>query len=131
MLPFKQRVIEIVRLIPYGKVVSYGQVALYLGLPRSAREVGWVLNSTEGKVDLPWWRVINRNGFITIKGTRFNTPVVQKRLLEAEGIEVSEKYQVDMKTIRFIADEGLLKKWQLSDEYIQGVIGKLSLNLSE
>src|SRR5205807_2440668 len=99
----------------------------YLGLPRSAREVGWTLNGTEGKVDLPWWRVINRDGFMTIKGTRFNTPDVQKRLLEAEGIEVSQEYQVSMEKYRFIADEALLKKLQLSDMYIQKVIEKYGL----
>lgn len=124
---FKQRVITIVRLIPSGKVVSYGQVALYLGLPRSAREVGWALNETEGKIDLPWWRVINRNGFITIKGTKFNTRDVQKRLLEAEGIVVSENYQVSMDEYRFIADEALLKQLQLSAEYIQKVIEKYGI----
>ena len=44
MSKFKDGVIKVVNLIPYGKIVSYGQVALYLGLPRAARQVGWVLN---------------------------------------------------------------------------------------
>lgn len=89
MSPFKDRVIAIVRMIPEGKVVSYGQVALYAGLPRAAREVGWILKSTEGgsgrsqvRVDLPWWRVINKEGKITIDGTKFHSKNLQKKLLE-------------------------------------------------
>lgn len=124
MSPFKDRVIEIVRSVPAGKVVSYGQVALYAGLPRAAREVGWILNGTEGKIDLPWWRVVNRNGVLTIKGTVFSTRETQKKLLESEGVEVSEGFQVAMGTYRFIASAAQLKKFQLQDDYIQIIIKK-------
>lgn len=121
---FKQRVIEIVRLIPYGKVVSYGQVALYIGVPRAARQVGWVLNGTEGKTDLPWWRVINREGRITIDGTKFNDKQLQRKLLQAEGIVVSKDFLVDMSTYRFIADKEFVKSMELDADYLQMLIAR-------
>ena len=124
MSPFKDRVIAIVRMIPEGKVVSYGQVAIYAGLPRAARQVGWILNGTEGKVDLPWWRVINREGRITIDGTKFHSKQLQKKLLETEGIEVSEELLVSMEEYRWILPAEMVKKLQLPDEYIQMLIEK-------
>src|SRR5205807_1679083 len=123
MSPFKDRVIEIVRLVLYGKVVSYGQVALYAGLPRAAREVGWILQETGG-IDLPWWRVINKQGHITIRGNVSADKNIQKKLLEAEGIEVSDDYQVSMEKYQFRASPELLKKLQLSNSYIQSIIEK-------
>lgn len=119
---FKERVITIVTNIPYGKVVSYGQVALYCGVPRAARQVGWILNASEGKVNMPWWRVINREGRITIQGTVFNDRELQRKLLRAEGIAVSDDFMVAMTTYRFIADKPFLKKMQLDDAYIRLLI---------
>jgi len=121
---FKHRVIEIVRMIPYGKVVSYGQVALYIGVPRAARQVGWVLNATEGKTDLPWWRVINREGRITIDGTKFNDKELQRKLLQAEGITVSKDFMVDMSRYRFVANKEFLEKMELEPDYLQMLIEK-------
>lgn len=124
MSPFRDRVIDIVRSVPYGKIVSYGQVALYCGLPRAAREVGWVLNGTEGKVDLPWWRVINNKGLITISGTQYSTRDTQRKLLQSEGVEVSDQYEVDMEKYRFHPSDEQLRKFQLSDAYIKTIIRK-------
>ncbi len=128
MSPFKDRVIEIITKIPYGKVVSYGQVALYVGLPRAARQVGWVLNQSEGRINIPWWRVINREGIITIAGTKYNDKMLQKKLLEAEGIEVNEDLKVDMAKYRFVPDEKFLREAQLSGKYLQTVIEKYSIS---
>lgn len=128
MSPFRDRVITIVRMVPYGKVASYGQVALYAGLPRAAREVGWILNSTEGKDDLPWWRVINNKGLISISGTKAADPrSLQKKLLEAEGIEVSGEFEVDMKKYRWQISDEQAKKLQLSDAYIRLIIEKYGI----
>lgn len=127
MSPFKDRVITIIRLVPEGKVVSYGQVALYAGLPRAAREVGWILNGTEGKVDLPWWRVINNKGYLSIRGTQLHDKELQKKLLEAEGIPVSDGFIVDMEKYRFVANENQLQKFQLPDEYIEKIIVKYGI----
>lgn len=122
--PFKDKVIEIIRKVPEGKVVSYGQVALYAGLPRAAREVGWILNGTEGKIDLPWWRVLNNKGYISIQGTVFNDRTMQKRLLEAEGVVIADDYTLDIEKYRWIYPISELKKLQLSAEYLEKIIEK-------
>ena len=99
-LTFKQKVIRIVSKIPYGNVASYGQVALYCGAPRAAREVGWVLNKLEGKTPVPWWRVINNTGRISIKGSVFSAEF-QKKLLRAEGITVAEDFTLEIEVYRW------------------------------
>lgn len=125
MSPFKQKVIDAVSLIPSGKVVSYGQIAAYIGAPRSARQVGWILREL-GDKNIPWWRVVNKNGIISISGNLEADRDLQGKLLESEKIEVKD-FQVDMRKYRFVADEKLLKRLQLSDEYIQTVVTKFSI----
>lgn len=121
MSEFKEKVVEIVCDIPYGKVMSYGQVALYIGSPRGARQVGWILNSLEGKVSLPWWRVVNNGGRITIKGCRYYSPDLMKKLLVEEGVEVSDDMEFNIEKHRFIPDETLLRKWKLDERYIDDI----------
>lgn len=118
--------IKVVNLIPEGKVVSYGQVALYVGLPRAAREVGWILKSLEEANNLPWWRVINNEGRISIKGNKYNDAATQRKLLEAEGMEVSDLYEVDIEKQRWIASKEELQKLQLDEDYIEKVLQKYS-----
>ena len=93
---FHQRVYALVKKIPKGRVTSYGFVATLLGNPRAARQVGWALfNMTEDR-EIPWWRVINSKGYISIRNP--NAPKeLQKFLLEKEGIKVSDKFMVDLK----------------------------------
>lgn len=110
MPEFKSRVYRIVQNIPEGQVVSYGQVALYAGAPRAARQVGWILNQSEGHVELPWWRVINNAGRITIKGSRYNSADIQKKLLMNEGVLVDDEFNLDIEHYRFQASEKWLKK---------------------
>lgn len=91
---FFESVFEVVRLIPYGRVTSYGAVAAYLGARSSSRMVGWAMNhSHTGGLEIPAHRVVNRNGLLTGKahfgGERM------KELLEAEGIEVVNDQIVD------------------------------------
>lgn len=124
---FKSRVIHIIQAVPHGKVVSYGQVATYAGVPRAARQVGWILNRSEGKVDLPWWRVINNEGRISIKGTKYNDRELQRKLLQAEGIEVSEELHVSMPRYRFIASVQQLTEFELSKSYIDTIMLKYQL----
>lgn len=100
MTEFQQKIIEAVKLIPEGKVVSYGQVALYIGMPRGAREVGWALSDMDPD-SLPWWRVINNAGRISIKGNNYVDANNQKELLEAEGVQVSDKFEINIETYRF------------------------------
>lgn len=92
-LNFKEKVLEIVKKIPYGRVTTYGTVAILAGVPRGARLVGGVLHFN---IDAsPWHRVINRHGFISTKC--FDHPKqLQKALLEQEGIEVSDDFMVNL-----------------------------------
>jgi len=84
---FFQKVYEVVRLIPYGRVTSYGAVARYLGSSRSARMVGWALNSSHNMDDIPAHRVVNRMGMLTGKHHFGGTSAMQQ-MLESEGVKV-------------------------------------------
>lgn len=101
---FTNKVIATVKKIPFGKVASYGQVALYAGVPRGARQVGWILHATETKpsIQIPWWRVINNSGRISIKGSYSYTPDLQRKLLLAEGIEVAKNFDIDIEKYRWV-----------------------------
>ena len=82
---FHQRVKDIIKKIPKGKVATYGQIAVYAGSPRAARQVVRILHSSSRKDNLPWHRVINRMGQISLKpGNGYEE---QKRLLEREGVK--------------------------------------------
>ena len=82
--PFTEKVIEILKKIPEGKVTSYGAVAACAGCPRSARQVVRILHSSSEKYNLPWHRVINSRGYIAIKDPEGFAE--QKALLEMEGV---------------------------------------------
>ncbi|MCX6272546.1 MAG: MGMT family protein [Bacteroidetes bacterium] len=87
-LSFFQQVYAVARLIPYGRVTSYGAIARYLGTGGSARMVGWAMNSSHSTTgDIPAHRVVNRNGLLTGKH-HFDGPLVMQELLESEGIKV-------------------------------------------
>lgn len=98
---FTQEVLRVVREVPKGRVVSYGQVALMTGVPRGARAVGWILRQAQD-YSLPWWRVINGSGRISIKNM-FHTADEQRSLLRAEGVEVGEDFGIDIEKYRFVA----------------------------
>jgi methylated-DNA-protein-cysteine methyltransferase-like protein len=83
-------VYEVTRLIPYGRVTSYGAIARYLGSAQSARMVGWALNSSHHCGEfIPAHRVVNRNGMLTGKH-HFAGPRVMQQLLENEGLVIAE-----------------------------------------
>ena len=88
-MKFSESVNHIVRQVPKGKVATYGQIAAVLGHPRSARMVGIVLAKNRSK-DVPWQRIINRHGMISIENMAI-TKDDQARLLREEGVEVIEK----------------------------------------
>lgn len=94
---FKDLVIQNILNIPYGKVTTYGTIATLSGEPRRSREVGYILHSLTEKHNLPWQRVINREGYISIRGNDINMKNLQKKLLEGEGIVVSEDFMIDLK----------------------------------
>ncbi len=86
---FFQKVFEVVKLIPEGRVTSYGLIANYLGSKKSSRMVGWAMNASHKLLDLPAHRVVNRNGLLTGK-MHFVPPSRMQELLEKEGIIVIE-----------------------------------------
>lgn len=86
---FFEDVYEVVKLIPYGKVTSYGAIAEYLGSKQSARMVGWAMNQAHSYPDVPAHRVVNRLGRLTGKH-HFSTPNQMQELLESEGVIVKE-----------------------------------------
>ncbi len=85
---FFQDVYAVVRLIPKGKVTSYGAIGIYLGAVKSARMVGWAMNNAHSlQPPIPAHRVVNRNGLLTGKG-HFNPPNLMQQLLENEGVMI-------------------------------------------
>ncbi|MGO4904787.1 MGMT family protein [Flavobacterium sp. W20_MBD1_R3] len=91
---FFERVYGVVRLIPFGKVTSYGAIAKALGMARSARMVGWAMNASHTLDDVPAHRVVNRNGLLTGK-LHFDGTNLMQQLLESEGIVVIDNQIVD------------------------------------
>jgi methylated-DNA-protein-cysteine methyltransferase-like protein len=94
---FFERVYDVARQIPYGKVTSYGAIAKSLGMARSARMVGWAMNASHGLDDVPAHRVVNRKGLLTGKHHFEGTSLMQQ-LLENEGITVIDNQIVDFDT---------------------------------
>lgn len=91
---FFERVYQVARLIPYGKVTSYGAIAKALGAARSARMVGWAMNASHNMQDIPAHRVVNRVGLLSGK-FHFEGTNLMQQLLESEGIEVVNNKIVD------------------------------------
>jgi len=87
-LSFFEKVYDVARKIPYGRVTSYGAIAKYLGAGKSARIVGYAMNGSHNK-DVPAYRVVNRKGLLTGKHHFEGTNLMQQ-LLENEGVEVVE-----------------------------------------
>jgi methylated-DNA-protein-cysteine methyltransferase-like protein len=85
---FFENVYAVVKLIPYGRVTSYGAIARYLGTGGSSRMVGWAMNASHQMLQhVPAHRVVNRNGLLTGK-QHFGGQETMKQLLESEGIVV-------------------------------------------
>jgi len=98
---FYDQVYLVVNQIPAGKVTSYGRIAAMLGVPNAARAVGYALralkdvNEDSDLARVPWQRVVNSQGRISIKNREFGAKV-QAELLKAEGVEVSEELRIDL-----------------------------------
>lgn len=90
---FKEQVYDLVRQIPRGRVMTYGQIAALCGSPRSARIVGQVAHW--GPLDLPWQRVVHKDGLLA-RGYTTGGLEAHKRDLEAEGVAVDQDYRVDV-----------------------------------
>ena len=96
---FFDQVYQVVRLIPPGRVTSYGAIAAYLGSKGSSRMVGYAMNvSSTSEIPVPAQRVVNRNGLLTGK-FHFNPPELMQELLELEGIVVKDDQIFDFRSI--------------------------------
>lgn len=94
MNTFTEQAIKVIVSVPAGHVLTYGQVARLAGSPRAARQVGWLLNSMSDKYNMPWHRIINSKGQISLRDSQ--GAFVQKMLLESEGISVID-HKIDLK----------------------------------
>ncbi len=95
---FFQRVYKVVKLIPYGRVTSYGAIAWYLGSTGSSRMVGWALNNSHNMEDIPAQRVVNRLGMLTGKHHFGGTSAMQQ-MLESEGVKVKDNQVENFKEL--------------------------------
>lgn len=87
---------QVVKLIPHGRVTSYGAIAAYLGMNGGARMVGWAMNASHALSDIPAHRVVNRNGVLT--GKLFFGGDRMQGLLAEEGIQVQNDQVIDFKS---------------------------------
>jgi methylated-DNA-protein-cysteine methyltransferase-like protein len=92
----------VIRRIPKGWVATYGQVAAMAGLPRRARLVGRVLQRLDPAVDVPWHRVVNARGEVSYSLSRNGGDVLQRRLLEKEGLRFDENNRLDLDRCRWL-----------------------------
>lgn len=95
---FFSEVYEVVKLIPCGRVTSYGAIAEYLGSKKSARMVGWAMNQAHTDPDIPAHRVVNRDGILSGKH-HFGAPQRMQELLEAEGITIIQDQVQDFEKV--------------------------------
>lgn len=95
---FFEDVYEVVKLIPEGRVTSYGAIASYLGSKGSSRMVGWALIASHPFTKIPAHRVVNRNGLLTGK-QHFEGPNVMQERLEQEGIKVEKERVVEFEKL--------------------------------
>lgn len=92
----RQRIYTVVRRIPRGRVATYGQVAALAGLPGHARQVGYALHALPDGTRLPWHRVINARGEVSLRRTP-GPELSQRMLLEREGIRFDSRGRVDLR----------------------------------
>ncbi|WP_201716084.1 MGMT family protein [Rossellomorea arthrocnemi] len=118
MKPFTERAVKIIKHIPPGKVMTYGQIAGLAGSPRAARQVVRILHSMSEKYSLPWYRVLNSRGEI---GFRDEEQMLTQRLfLEAEGVHFIDENRIDLGEYQYEVESG----W----EYIEVSIKKAKNN---
>jgi methylated-DNA-protein-cysteine methyltransferase related protein len=94
----RQRIYGHARRIPAGTVATYGDVARMAGVPRAARAVGWALGALPEGSDVPWWRVVNREGRISCRAHGME---LQAELLRGEGVEMTEEGEIDLSRYRW------------------------------
>ena len=101
-----EEVYEIVRLVPKGRVTTYGAIARYLSLRAGARMVGWAMNASHHAPNVPAHRVVNSAGILSGKNF-FGGPTIMQQLLEDEGVEILDDKVVRFKTLLWDPSEEL------------------------
>ncbi|WP_434399651.1 methylated-DNA--[protein]-cysteine S-methyltransferase [Planococcus sp. 11815] len=102
MQPFTKKAIDVIKNIPQGKIMSYGQVAHAAGSPRSARQVARILHSMSEKHNIPWHRIVNAKGEIAIKDGEGR--YTQQLLLEEEGLCFEDEGKVSLSHYQHFPD---------------------------
>jgi methylated-DNA-protein-cysteine methyltransferase related protein len=97
-----EAICAVIRRIPRGWVATYGQVAAMAGMPRRARLVGRVLQRLDPATKIPWHRVVNAKGEVSYSLSRNGGDVVQRRLLEKEGIRFDDNNRLDLERCRWL-----------------------------
>ncbi len=97
-----QLIYATVRQIPKGKVATYGQIAELAGLPRQARQVGYALHALPEKTTVPWHRVVNAQGKISLR-TEGGADTTQKLRLQREGVRFNDRGVIDLRVYRWQA----------------------------
>ncbi|MFC4100658.1 MGMT family protein [Paenibacillus xanthanilyticus] len=105
MQPFTREVVEIIKRIPEGRVMTYGQVAASAGSPRGARQVVRILHTQTKAHRLPWHRVVNSKGEIALQEDEGR--MKQMMYLESEGVEVDADGRIDLAKYRHEPDPGI------------------------
>jgi methylated-DNA-protein-cysteine methyltransferase-like protein len=105
---FFKDVYEVVRLVPSGRVTTYGAIAQYLGTGKSSRMVGWAMNASHSAIPpVPAHRVVNRNGMLSGKH-HFASPTLMQELLEKEGIKVDNDIVQNFEQVLWLPSKELL-----------------------
>lgn len=98
---FHDKVYEVVRRVPAGRVATYGDIATVLGSPRVARHVGWALAAVVERPEVPWHRIINAQGRISARGDVVRATEQQQRL-EGEGVVFDDQGRIDLAQYRHV-----------------------------
>lgn len=115
--PFARMAKEVIRAIPRGRVATYGQVAALAGRMGAARGVAWILHSSSGAAELPWHRVINARGGISLgRGRGFEE---QKKRLIAESVVVGRGGRVDLKRFQWEPKDGAARRSPAARKFLR------------
>jgi methylated-DNA-protein-cysteine methyltransferase-like protein len=117
---WRRAVYAVVARIPPGRVMTYGEVALAVGMPRLARQVGGALHLLAEASDVPWHRVVNRHGRISTRCPE-HSMAVQAERLRAEGVAVDDAWCLDLARYRWWPDRAALADLQLAPEVLYAV----------
>jgi len=118
--PFTRKAKEVIRAIPRGRVATYGQIAALAGRERAARGVAWILHSSSVAARLPWHRVINGRGGISLgRGRGFEE---QRTRLIAEGVEVGRGGRVDLKRFLWEPKDGAVGRSPAARKFLRGLL---------